>query len=124
MRMECFGLLCVLLVGCAAKVPPPDPPAQPAPTQALPPAPPAKGSKEAGLAVLVAKCAGCHAPGTPNFEDLALLDAKGNLLPLTPQEKLLALKRVKDGKMPPPKNRLGIPPVTEAEKADVAEIFK
>ncbi len=91
----------------------------------VPRMPPASGPHNGavGLSVMVAKCAACHQAGKllPD-QRFTLLDVKGNLVALTDKQKLNILKKTYTGMMPPPNNIHGIPPLTDAEFAAIAEL--
>ncbi len=95
------------------------------PPATQPPVPKALTGGAAGLAVLMAKCSACHQAGhlTPD-QRFTLLDQKGQLSPLNDKQKLGVLMRVYKGMMPPPSNIQGITPVTDAEYAQIADLFQ
>lgn len=116
------------------------PPKQAAPTEGAPapaqsqapaaPTPPPLALKDAGsatigLAVLSAKCAACHQTGklAPD-QKFTLLDIKGQLVPLTDKQKLRVTMKTYSGQMPPPKNSLGIPAVTDTEFAAIMAMLQ
>lgn len=111
------------------------PPLVPNPAVPLPPAPtmpgtpgsarvPVPDSKLIGLAVLSAKCAACHQQGHLLPEQrFTLLDGKGNLVSLTDRQKVTLSNKTRLGTMPPPANTQGIPPLSDAEYAAVADLI-
>ncbi len=108
-------------------MPQPQPPVQPPPTvlPTQPPVPKGLTGGAAGLNVLMLKCSACHQAGhlTPD-QRFTLLDQKGQLSPLNDKQKLGVLMRVYKGMMPPPSNIQGITPVTDAEYAQIADLFQ
>jgi mono/diheme cytochrome c family protein len=75
-----------------------------------------------GLAIVNAKCAVCHSP--PGEGRLTIIDMKGNLATLTDKQKLKLDDKVFTGEMPPPINRFGIKPITDAEYAAIKSVLR
>lgn len=104
------------------------PPVTPGATPVVVPLPVAAPAKvlptgAAGLAVLRTKCASCHQPPLAPEQRFTLLDPKGNLVTLTPAQKLKVLTRTYTQTMPPPTNLAGIAPVADAEFAALVELL-
>ncbi len=100
------------------------PPVVVPPTVVVPPVrKPAEANGAVGLSIMVAKCAACHQAGKllPD-QKFTLIDVKGNLVSLTDKQKLNVLHKTFTGQMPPPNNVHGIPPLTDAEYAAIAEL--
>ncbi len=95
------------------------------PPAVQPPVPKALTGGAPGLAVLMAKCAACHQAGhiAPD-QRFTMLDAKGQLAPLSVKQQLEMVKRVYRGTMPPPNNIQAITPVTDAEYAAIIDLFQ
>lgn len=104
--------------------PAPSVPGVPAPPVVVPVAlPPGPPNTAIGLAVLNLKCAACHQAGKlATDQRFTLLDAKGQLVTLTDKQKLAVIRKTRTGQMPPPLNLLGIPTVTDAEFAAIADL--
>ncbi len=106
-------------------IPPVIPPPPPAPATGVPSsARPASGGGAAGLVALNLKCSACHQAGklAPD-QRFALLDARGNLSPMTAAQKLHVLIKVYRREMPPPGNLLGIGEVTDTENASIVDLL-
>ncbi len=86
-------------------------PGQLPPNAALPP----------GANLMTARCAQCHTAGKNPKGELELFAADGKPLPLSLQYKNRILRRVNNGTMPP---REGGGPLSDAEKAGIAELLK
>ena len=71
--------------------------------------------------MIQAKCAACHTKGKlDDSTTLALLDAQGNLMPVTQVLELKILRQTSLGKMPPSGNRFRIPPLTDEDYVALA----
>lgn len=93
--------------------------------------PPLKGGNEQGsnpppaqeltrAQVFKTKCAACHTQGSLAKDvTLALVDAKGNALELTPPQLLDVTTRVHKGEMPPAYNKFLINPCSDQEYAAI-----
>jgi cytochrome c553 len=84
-----------------------------------PPANPFQPIKAPAIPAAFGKCAACHT-GNQSKGGFAMFDAPGKLAVFSERQLRMILTKSHTGTMPPPNNREGIQPLTDAEVGDIA----